>query len=126
MIGGRRRRRLATAAERLGELPAIELAGGLRVYEARSWATRRDGLAGLPAIPDDVGLLIAPCRSIHTIGMRLHLDLLWLDGDEAVLEVVHDVAPRRQRTAWRARSVIEVAAGRGDVFADAWSSHRVR
>ena len=111
-------------AERLAGLPAIELPGGLRVYEARTFTTRRDGLAELPELPPDWGLLIAPCRSIHTIGMRFALDLLWLDRDDAVLEVVRDVAPRRQRTALRARSVIEVAAGRGEGFAEAWSSRR--
>ena len=122
MIGRLRRRRLATAAERLAELPVIELADGLRVYQAGTWATRRDGLAGLPELPDDSGLLIAPCRSIHTIGMRFALDLVWLDADEDVRTVAHDIAPRRQRTDWRARSVIEVAGGRGDAFAQAWSS----
>jgi uncharacterized protein len=124
MIG--RRRRPATAGERLADLPAIDLAGGLRVYEARSWAARRDGLARLPDLPGDRGLLIAPCRSIHTVGMRFALDLVWLDADEAVRRVVHDVAPRRLRSDRGARSVIEVAAGRGDAFAVAWSAHRGR
>ena len=115
-----RRRKLATAEQRLAELPVIELPGGLRVYEARSWAARRDGLGGLPELPEDCGLWIAPCRSIHTIGMRFAIDLVWLDGDDAVRGVVHDVAPRRQRSDLRARSVIEVACGRGDAFAAAW------
>ncbi|MEY2515698.1 MAG: uncharacterized protein QOJ89_3056 [bacterium] len=115
-----RRRRLATAQLRLAELPVIELPGGLRVYEARSWAARRDGLGGLPDLPDDWGLWIAPCRSIHTLGMRFALDLVWLDGDDEVRGVVGDVAPRRQRSDLRARSVIEVARGRGDAFAAAW------
>lgn len=122
MIGRRWPPRLATASERLAELPVVELAGGLRVYQARTWATRRDGLAGLPELPDDCGLLITPCRSIHTIGMRFALDLVWLDAGERVRAVAHDVAPRRQRTDWGARAVIEVAAGRGRIFAEAWSA----
>jgi uncharacterized membrane protein (UPF0127 family) len=115
-----RRRRLASAAARLDGLPAVELPGGLRVFEARTWVARRDGLAGLPDLPDDWGLLIAPCRSIHTIGMRFALDLVWLDGDDEVRSVTHDVPPRRQRTDLRARSVIETASGRGAAFAAAW------
>ena len=115
-----RRRRLATAEQRLAELPVVELPGGLRVFEAQSWAARRDGLGGLPELPEDWGLWIAPCRSIHTVGMRFALDLVWLDGDDIVRAVVHDVAPRRQRSDLRARSVIEVACGRGDAFAAAW------
>lgn len=118
--GRSRRRRLPTADTRLAGLPVVELAGGLRVFEARSWAARRDGLSGLSELPDDCGLLISPCRSVHTIGMRFAVDLVWLDGADAVREVTHDVPPRRQRTNWGARSVIEVAQGRGDLFAERW------
>ena len=122
MAGRSRRRRLSTAAERLAELPVVELPGRLRVYEARTWAARRDGLGGLADLPDDCGLWIAPCRWIHTIGMRFALDLIWLDGEQEVHSVVKDVAPRRQSRDWGARSVIEVAEGRGDAFAAAWSA----
>lgn len=115
-----RRGRLATAEARLGDLPVVELAGGLRVHEARTWAARRDGLAGLPELPEDWGLWIAPCRSIHTVGMRFPLDLIWLDCDDVVVRVDHDVPPRRQRTCWRSRSVIEVPAGQADRLAAAW------
>ena len=102
----------------------LDLPGDLRVYVARSWAARRDGLGGLPELPQDSGLLIAPCRSVHTIGMRFALDLVWLDAHDAVVGVAHDLPPRRLRTNWGARSVIEVASGRGDAFVTAWSSHR--
>lgn len=117
---GSRRRRLATARERLSDLPAIELPGGLVVFQARTWVARRDGLAGLPELPAEWGLWIAPCRSIHTFGMRFPLDLIWLDGEDAAREVAAGVAPRRQRTDLGARSVIEVVAGRGAIFAEAW------
>jgi len=120
MAGLSRRKLLATAAQRLEDLPVLDLPGGLRVYEARTWVARRDGLGGLPELPEDWGLWIAPCRSIHTIGMRFALDLVWLDSDDEVRGVAHDVSPRRQRTDLRARSVIEVARGRGDAFAEAW------
>ena len=115
-----RRRRLATADQRLGGLKAIDLPGGLQVCQASSWAQRRDGLAGLPDLPADRALWIAPCRSIHTIGMGFALDLVWLDADLNVVAVDEDVAPRRQRTRLRARSVIETAAGQGPRFAEAW------
>ena len=122
MTGRSRRRRLSTAPQRLADLPVVELPGGLRVYEARSWAARRDGLGGLPSLPDDCGLWIAPCRWIHTIGMRFALDLIWLDAGGDVRAVAKHVAPRRQSRDSRARSVIEVAAGRGEAFAAAWSA----
>lgn len=101
-------------------MPVIELGPSLRVYEARTWVTRRDGLGGLQSLPDDCGLWIAPCRLIHTFGMRIWLDLVWLDGEDRLLSVARDVAPRRHRANWAARSVIEVARGSGHRFAAAW------
>lgn len=62
-------------------------------------------------MPSEVGLELAPCRSIHTFGMRFALDLIWLDGAGRVVRVDPDVAPRRFRTCLRARSVIETRGG---------------
>jgi uncharacterized membrane protein (UPF0127 family) len=109
------------ASARLAGLPAVTLPGGLVVHEARTWSARGHGLARLPVLPPDVGLWIAPCRSIQTFGMRFALDLVWLDAHDGVLAIDAGVAPRRQRTRLRARSVLEVAAGQGEAFAAAWS-----
>ena len=62
---------------------------------------------------------------LELFGMRFGLDLVWLDRHDDVLEIAAAVAPRRQRTNWRARSVIEVASGRGQDFADAWAHRRL-
>ena len=68
-------------------------------------------LRGLAFAPPGDPLLIEGCRSVHTFGMRYALDLVWLDGDGAVIRVDRDVPPRRLRTCLRARSVLETAAG---------------
>lgn len=103
---------------RLRRLPARPLAGGLVVCEASTALARLRGLAGLAALPGDVGLLLPRTRSVHTIGMRVALDLIWL-GRDGVVRVDRDVGPWRQRAAWRARAVVEVAAGRADAFLEA-------
>jgi len=92
------------------------LPGGLVVFVARSRRERRRGLAGLDALASEVGLQLVPCRSVHTIGMRFPLDLIWLDGAGRVVRVDHDVPPWRVRTCPRARSVVEVGAGRAKAF----------
>jgi uncharacterized membrane protein (UPF0127 family) len=101
---------------RLDGLPGRDLDGGLRIVEARTRRSRGRGLARLDTMPSDVGLQLAPCRSIHTFGMRFALDLLWLDGTGAVVRVDREVPPRRVRTCWRARSVIEVRGGAAPPF----------
>jgi uncharacterized membrane protein (UPF0127 family) len=104
---------------RLAALPARDLPGGLRVAEATGWNARRRGLAGLDAIGPDEGLRIHRTRSVHTVGMRFAIDLVWLDGDGSVVRVDREVPPRRMRTCRRARSVVEVAAGRAEAFVTA-------
>jgi uncharacterized membrane protein (UPF0127 family) len=101
---------------RLARLPATTLAGGLVVVAATTPRSRLRGLAGLGALPPDVGLHLPRTRSVHTLGMRFALDLVWLDRDGGVVRVDRAVGPRRHRAAWRARSVVEVGAGRADAF----------
>jgi uncharacterized protein len=101
---------------RLDALPGRELAGGLRVAEARSRAARLRGLAGLERLPRRAGLHIPGCRSVHTFTMRFSLDLIWLDRDGRPVRVDRDVAPRRLKACRRARSVVEVNAGSADEF----------
>ncbi len=48
------------------------------------------------------GLLIAPCGSVHTLGMHFDLDLVFLGADLRVLKVLHGVKPNRMAFApWR-------------------------
>lgn len=102
---------------RLQALDRRELGGGLTLLVASSRRTRGRGLAGLDELPAEYALLLEPCRSVHTIGMRFALDLLWLDGDGGVVRADDAVAPRRVRSCARARAVIECAAGHGQAFA---------
>jgi uncharacterized membrane protein (UPF0127 family) len=61
----------------------------------------------------DVALLLTPCRSVHTFGMRFALDLVWLAPGGVVLRVDRGVAPWRVRSCRGACGVVEAAAGRG-------------
>jgi uncharacterized protein len=101
---------------RLAALPGRTLPSGLRLAEAAGWNARRRGLAGLRTIGPGEGLHLPRTRSVHTVGMRFALDLIWLDAGGNVVRVDRDVQPRRARTCLRARSVVEVAAGRANAF----------
>jgi len=105
-------------AQRLGALEAEPLTGGRELRHARRFNERRKGLAGLDELPANVGLRIHRCNSVHTFGMRFALDLLWLARDGRLLRVDRDVPPRRLRVCRRAKSVVEVAAGGADAFAE--------
>jgi uncharacterized membrane protein (UPF0127 family) len=86
------------------------------VPSAQTWADRSRGLAWRDELPALAGLHIPRCRSVHTVGMRFALDLIWLRPDGTVARVDRDVPPRRVRTCLRARSVVEVNAGQADAY----------
>ncbi|WP_051222107.1 DUF192 domain-containing protein [Conexibacter woesei] len=72
--------------------------------------TRRARLRGLLGHrdPPPFALRLAPCRSIHTFGMRFPLDLHWLDAGGRTIRVDRDVGPGRLRACRSARAVVEV------------------
>jgi uncharacterized membrane protein (UPF0127 family) len=106
-----------TLHPRLQALDARDLGDGLTLLVARTRRTRGRGLAGLDELPADHALRLEPCRSVHTMGMRFALDLLWLDGGGALVRLDAAVGPRRMRSCRHARAVIECAAGHGERFA---------
>jgi len=83
------------------EVAPLEVAGtrGAR----RRGLLGRDGLAG--------ALLLVPCRQVHTVGLRFAIDVVWCDRRGRVLRVATMAPGRVSRPVWRARAVIEVAAG---------------
>jgi uncharacterized protein len=82
-------------------LASLEVARGRRA-RARG-LLGRDGIEG--------ALLLEPCRSVHTVGMRFPLDVAFCDGDLVVLRVVRMPRHRVSRPLLRARLVIEAEAG---------------
>jgi uncharacterized membrane protein (UPF0127 family) len=94
---------------RLARLPLVRLAGGFPVAIASSCRARAAGLAGLRE-PPPAGLLLPRCRSVHTVGMRFALNLVWLDARDRIVRVDHDVRPGRVRACRAARQVLELPA----------------
>jgi uncharacterized membrane protein (UPF0127 family) len=113
------RRRAMTRDRRLAALRRRALPGGLTLLVAGDRRSRGRGLARLDALPAGHALHLERCRSVHTLGMRFALDLLWLDADGGLVRLDRGVGPGRLRTCLRARSVIEATAGDGERLAAA-------
>jgi uncharacterized membrane protein (UPF0127 family) len=94
------------------------LSGGEVLHVARTFRSRLRGLLGTDLLPTGHALLLTRTRSIHMIGMRLTLDLVWLDARGVPVRVDHAVAPGQRRRCPAARSVLETPLGEGDRFAD--------
>jgi uncharacterized protein len=110
---------------RLMRLPGLALPGGLRLAVAAGPRARLLGLAGLREPPAAVALLLPGCRSVHTLGMRWGLDLVWIGPDGTPLRVDRDVPPRRTRSCRGASGVVEVPAGGADAVIHAIWANRL-
>lgn len=83
------------------------------VRHAERWWSRLRGLLLRPPLRADASeaLLITPCGSIHTCGMRYPIDVVFIDKQGMVLGCHEAVRPWRFRVQPRARSALELAEG---------------
>ena len=66
-----------------------------RVYRARSLPQRMRGLLGRGAMPDSEAMFFPDCRMIHMFGMRMAIDVVFLDADGKVVAIVPELLPWR-------------------------------
>jgi uncharacterized membrane protein (UPF0127 family) len=79
---------------------------------AEDRTSRRRGLIGHTPLAQGQGLLISPCRWVHTFGMSFPIDVVYIGKDGLVVALSENLAPNRiGRPALRARRVVEMAAG---------------
>jgi len=80
-------------------------------WHAQTLWQRLRGLIAHPRLKRGEGLLITPCSSVHTIGMRYPLDLVFLDKHGNVLKCVAGLPPLRMAAARKARHTLELPTG---------------
>ena len=72
---------------------------------------RLKGLLGTGKLSLDEGLLIEPCNSVHTFGMKYGLDIVYLDKTGTVVKCISNMLPRRFSAARRAKYTLELGVG---------------
>ena len=86
------------------------------VLSANSTVQRMRGLLGRDGLTPGAAMLIQPCGSIHTFGMRFAIDVIFLDRSDQVVKVSLGVKPSRMAFGgFRARKVLECAAAQTDL-----------
>lgn len=76
---------------------------------AKTGKSRARGLLGRDGIGG--ALVLAPCRSVHTLGMRFPIDVAYLDAEGIVIKVAHMKRNRVGLPVWKAKSVVEAETG---------------
>lgn len=89
---------------------SLVIASDLR--KAINFLSRLKGLIGKTALEKGEGLWMAPCRAIHTFGMRFSVDVVFIDGDFIVKKVVKGIRPFRPLVfCLPAKGVLELPEG---------------
>lgn len=79
---------------------------------AETLPTRIKGLLGKALLPEGDGLLIRPCKGIHTFFMKFSIDAVFLDSNNQILALFRSLEPNRLTPVYRkAVSVLELPAG---------------
>ena len=73
--------------------------------------SRRKGLLGTDSLSAGSAIWITPCEAIHTFGMRLAIDALFLDRDLRIRKLSANLQPWRLSVCLSATSVLELEAG---------------
>jgi uncharacterized membrane protein (UPF0127 family) len=81
------------------------------VYVAGTSSARRKGLRGVARLGEGVGLWIAPCEAIHTFGMKIPIDAIFIDSQFFIRKLRAHMRPRRISACLSAVSVLELEAG---------------
>lgn len=97
-------------------MKAVNLTRDTELAHSLSAATgilaRMKGLLGKKQLPAGEGLWIKPCKSIHTIGMKFPIDVIFLDANNTVIAALTSIRPGRISPFYAAAtSVIELPAG---------------
>lgn len=87
----------------------------LKIYIADNFILRLRGLMGRKRLPENTGLLLIPCNSVHMCFMRFAIDVVYLDKDYKILKIVKNLYPwiglSMCRMAW---ATLELNAGEAD------------
>lgn len=80
---------------------------------AQTFTTRAKGLLGKKQLQDGSGLLIKPCKQIHSVGMKFNFDAVFITKDKTVCHLHPNMKPG-QISAHINQSlyVLELPAGR--------------
>lgn len=82
---------------------------------ADTFLARLKGLLGKREFKEGMGLLIKPCNSVHSFGMKFNIDVIFLDKNHRVIKVIKNMNPNEISPIVRgAKCVLELPAGVAD------------
>jgi len=81
------------------------------IQAANDSAARRQGLLSVNNLDADSGIWLNPCEAVHTFGMKIPIDAIFLDARLRVKKISAHLKPNRIAFCLAAQSVLEIKAG---------------
>lgn len=88
-----------------------EVTIGSKIRVADSFFTRLVGLLATKSLKPGEGLIIKPCASVHTFGMKYPIDAIFVDSSHTVVEVAAGLMPGCMAFSRGAAYVLELPQG---------------
>ncbi|WP_127580770.1 DUF192 domain-containing protein [Paenibacillus koleovorans] len=66
-----------------------------RVTIADTFISRLKGWLGKNQVHEEEALIIRPCSSVHTFGMKMAIDVLFLDSSNQIIYFIQSMRPNR-------------------------------
>jgi len=83
-----------------------------KVTIADTFLSRLIGLLNKKELPDNTGLWIIPCNSIHTFGLKFNIDVIFLNKDNVIVYLIENMDKNKMSPIiFPAHSVLEVVPG---------------
>lgn len=82
-----------------------------QVTIADNFFTRLKGLLGTKELPKGNALLITPCNSVHTFGMRYAIDVFFVSKNGEILKIVASMPPGKLAWCRQSAFVLELWDG---------------
>ena len=86
-----------------------------KVIFADSFLKRLKGLLGRSELERDEGMVIIPCNSVHSFGMKFSIDVVFINENGQIINILRDFRPNKISPLVKgAKMVLELPAGTVD------------
>jgi uncharacterized membrane protein (UPF0127 family) len=83
----------------------------MEILQAKTYLSRVKGLLGRDSLPVDTGLLLKPCKQVHTCFMKFTIDVVFIDKHNKIIHLETLKPFKISKYVWKAKAVVEFAEG---------------
>ena len=83
----------------------------MEILQAKTYFSRVRGLLGTDSLPANTGLLLKPCKQVHTFFMKYTIDVVFLDKHNRIVHMETLKPFSVSKYVWKAKAAVEFTEG---------------